>query len=250
MPRTEGLNNLVNDIIYSYEARIQNIGSIFDTTHQIFQGFQDILLDTKQEREGISAKLKESLAKNESLRKKDFDHMMHDILLTQNEREKEVRNLLSHYLDEQREMARVLRESLERFKELLALGDLSKARQFQKIIKEILAEQDKKKEKVTSRLKEFQKEQKLLATKLKELLAKGRDLRIKDFKSMLKEFNAQHKERISCQKERKEMVGRMLETFKKQRIEAAESWRLGQKKMAQKRDKSSKIIHAVRNKDF
>jgi len=233
MPLAEDMNKIANNILYSYEARIQSIESIFDTTHQILQGFQDALLDTREEREKIRAELRESLANNESLRRKDFDNMMKGILLTQEEREKEVRNLLNRYLNEQREMAKVLRENLESVKDSLAKGEAQRLKGFQEMIKEILAKQDKRKEEITSRLKEFQKEQSVLAARLKELLAKGKELRIKDFKSMLKEFKAQHKERIDRQQKRKEMVCNMLSAFKKERVEAAENWRLGQKKKTQ-----------------
>lgn len=234
MPVYKDSNNLVNNILHSYEARIQSIGSVFDVTHQIIQGFQDDLLDTRQERENIRAELRESLAKNESLRRKDFDNMMQGILLTQEERKKEVRNLLNRYLNEQKEMVQALRENLERFKVSLAKGEAQKIKGFQEIIKEILAKQDKRKEEVTSRLKEFQKEQAMLSKRLKELLAKGKELRIKDFKSMVREFESQHKERITRQQERREMVHNLLEGFKKERVEAAENWRLGLKKSAQR----------------
>ena len=250
MPSSRDMNKIVNNIVSSYEARIKSIGSIFDTTHQILQGFQDALLDKREEREKIRVELRESLAKNESLRRKDFDNMMKGILLTQEEREKEVRNLLNHYLFEQRETAKALRENLESVKDSLAKGEAQRLKGFQEMIKEILAKQDKRKEEITSRLKEFQKEQNVLAARLKELLAKGKELRIRDFKSMLKESNAQHKERISRQQERREMVHNLLEGFKKERVEAAENWRLGLKKRAQRRDNSPRVIHSVRNKNF
>ena len=217
------MNKIVNNILSSYEARIKSIGSIFDTTHQILQGFQEALLDTRQEREKIRVELRESLTKNGSLRRKDFDNMMQSILLTQEEREKEVGNLLNQYFNEQREMAQALRGNLESVKDSLVKREAQRLKGFQEMTKEILAKQDKRKEEVTSKLKEFQKEQNVLAVRLKELLAKGKEIRIRDFKSMLKEFKAQHKERISRQQERKEMVHNLIEGFKKERVKAAEN---------------------------
>jgi hypothetical protein len=211
------MKDIVNDVISFYEARIQGIGAVFDTTHQILEGFQDSFLDTKQEREKVNAELRENLARNESLRKKDFDNMMRGILLTQDEREKEVRNLLRDYFNDQKNIAQALRENLRRFKDSLAKGEAERVKEFQEMIKEILAKQDERKDEVTSKLKEFQKEQHEMAKRLKELLAKGRELRIKDFKSMLKEFKVQHKERIARREERREGVQRMLGDFKKRR---------------------------------
>jgi len=217
MPFGEDMKDIVEDIVSSYESRIQSIGAIFDNTQQILEGFQDSFLDAKQEREKNNAELRESLAKNESLRKKDFDNMMQDILSTQDEREKEVRNLLKGYLNEQKKVAQTLRDNLAKVKDALARGEAGRIKEFQGIIKEILAKQDERKDEVTSKLKEFQKEQQEMAKRLKELLAKGRELRIRDLRLMLKGFKAQHQERIVRQEERREEVRSMLSDFKRKK---------------------------------
>ena len=89
-------SRLMEGIISSYEDRIAGVQSIFDTTHELIEGFQDSFLDTKQEREKLKAELRENLAKSESLRKKDFDNMMQGILSAQEKKEKEVRDLLKN----------------------------------------------------------------------------------------------------------------------------------------------------------
>jgi len=243
MPVAEDMKNIAENIISSYEARIQSIGDIFDTTHLLLRGFQDSFLDTKQEREKFSVELRENLAKNESLRRKDFDNMMQGILSTSEEREKEVRNLLDSYLNAQKEMAQALRENLSKIKDALAKGEAGRIKEFQAMIKEIFARQEERKEEVTSNLKEFQKEQQEMAKRLKALLAKGKELRINDLKSMLKEFKVQHEERIARQEERREEVCHILGDFKKERTEAAKNWRALEKKMAQRRNSSLKAIH-------
>src|SRR3989338_6805213 len=91
------------------------------------------------------------------------------------------------------------------------------------MIKEVLANQDARKEEVSSKLKEFQKEQQEMAKRLKALLAKGRSLRIKDLKETLQEFRTQHKERLSRQIERKKDVNKMLGTFKQERKESGKN---------------------------
>ena len=97
MPLAQDMKNIVEDIISSYETRLVGMGVIFDTTHQLLRGFQDSFIDKKQEREKLTVELRNNLAKNNSLRKNDFDNMMQDILSTQDKREKEVRNLLNRY---------------------------------------------------------------------------------------------------------------------------------------------------------
>ena len=235
MPLAEDMKNIVEDIISSYEARIQSIGTIFDITGQLLEGFQESLLDTRQEREKINAELRENLARNESLRKKDFDNMMRDILSAQEEREKQVRSLLKDYLNEQKEMAHALGANLTEVKDALSKGEAQRIKEFHAEITEILAEQEQRKKEVSSRLKEFHKKQQEMAKRLKELLAKGRGLRIKDLKSMLAKFKIQHKERMAQQKERKKEAQNMLGAFKKERLEAAENWETMEKRMAKRR---------------
>jgi len=215
---SNGMKNIVDNIVSSYETRIQSIGTLFDATHQVLQGFHDSLLDTREEREKLNGELRENLAKSKSLRRKDFDNLMESIILTQNEREKEVRNLLNSYLHGQKEMAQDLRENLEGFRDSLAKGEAQRVKTFQEMIKEILIKQEGRKDEVTSKLKEFKKEQKMLASRLKELLSKGKELRIRDFKSMLKEFKARYKERLARQEERKKETCQLLGEFKRGRI--------------------------------
>jgi bacterioferritin (cytochrome b1) len=214
---SNGMKSTIDHIVSSYETRIQSIGTLFDATHQVLQGFHDSLFDTREEREKLNGELRENLAKNKSLRRKDFDNLMEGIILTQNEREKEVRNLLNSYLHGQKEMAQDLRENLEGFRDSIAKGEAQRVKEFQEMIKHILAKQEERKDEVTSRLKEFKKEQKMLASRLKELLTKGRDLRIKDLKAMVKYFRVLSKERLDRQEERKKEVRQLLSERKKVR---------------------------------
>lgn len=235
MSLTEGMQDIAENIVASYETRSRSIESLFETTHQILEGFQNSFFDTRQEREKINDQLRENLTKNESLRRKDFDRMMQGILSAQEERERQVREGLNRYLAEQREMIHTLGDNLAKFKDALAGGEAQRVKEFQPLIQEILAKQDERKNEVTSQLKEFQKQQHELAKGLKELLAKGRELRIKDLKRMLEEFQTQHQERIAGQGERRKDVRNMLDELKTERLAAGENWKDMQKKMTQAR---------------
>ena len=224
--------NMVEDIVASYEAKIENINSFFETTHLILGEFQEPLLETKEERGEINSQLEDLLAKNEHLRRTDFHRMMQGILSIQVNKEREIRNLLNSYLTEQKEMVNLLRDNLTKIKAALANGQGVEVKESKELINQILAQQDKRKLEVSLKLKEFQKEQKEMTQRLMELLAKGKELRIKDLKSMLKEFGIQHKERLAQQEERKievqkrkEKVRGMLVEFKKKRKESVKSWR-------------------------
>jgi len=212
--------SILEDIIFSYETRIQSIEAFFEATHQVFQDFQDSLVNTRQEREKINSQLRESLAKNGSLRRKDFDKMMNVISLHLDESEQQVRKLSQEYLGEQTKLMQQLREGLRDFKDALTKGQVQKVRELQTLIKEILTRQDESKIEVTSKLKEFQQGQQQTSKMLGDLLARGEDLRIRDFKAMLTEFKRQRKERIACQERRRREVKDMLGEFKAKRTEA------------------------------
>lgn len=213
-PMAEETKTIFTDIISPYETSIQHMESLFDMTHQLLKGFQNTFLDERQEREINISELRESLAQNTSLRRKDFDHLMEGIFAAQEEKEGKVRNLLNSYLNEQKEMACTLRDNLIKAKEALTRGEAERIREFHGMLKEIFARHDERKKEVALRLKEFQKEQQEMAKRLKDLLAKGRDLRIKDLKSLIKEFKKERKERFVRQKERREEVIGMLSKFK------------------------------------
>lgn len=211
--------NIVESIISSYETRIQSIETLFETSHQILVDMQDSVLNARQEREKVNQDLRENLAKNVFLRKKDFDTLMSTILNYQDQGEQEVRNLSRRYLSEQTDTVRELRENLRNFREALTKGETQKVKDFQTAIKEILTEQQQTKSETVSRLGEFQKEQQETATMLKNLLAKGRELRIKDLKLMLAEFKRQHRNRATDWEKRRQEVKDLLGEFKAKRAE-------------------------------
>lgn len=219
MPETLDLRNFVENIVSSYEKRIEGISSIFDTTNILLNDFQEFILNTKEEREKINIQIRDTLAKNEHLRKKDFDNMMQGILSAQNQREKEVRDILKGYLNDQKELALSLRENLKKFRESLAKGKAQRSRGFQTLIKNILTKQEKRTEEISFKLKDFQKEQRDLAIGLKQLLAMGDKLRIRDFKLMLREFNSQREKRLALQRKGREETSKMLDSFRKARKE-------------------------------
>jgi len=219
--------NVLEKVISSYEARIQSVEAFFEVTGQIFQDFQDSLLSTRAEREKINNQLRESLAKNGSLRKKDFDGMMSGISSYLDQSEQEVRQLSHKYLNEQTKLVQQLREGLKEFKDALTAGHAQKVKELQILIKKILSKQDESKIEVTSKLKEFQQGQQQTSEMLGDLLARGEDLRIRDFKAMLTEFKRQRKERIACQERRRQEVKDMLGEFKAKRTEAEQDRLVG-----------------------
>lgn len=228
----EDLNKVVETVVVSCEAKIENIGSFFETAHLILNEFQEPLFNTKQEREMINTQLQDILAENEHLRRTDFNRMMQGILSTQIEKEREIRDLVNGFLAGQKQMLDTLKDTLTKIKRALAKGDGVQVKESRELMAEILVQQDKRKEEAAFKLKEFQREQQEMTKRLFELLAKGKELRIKDLKSMLKEFDIKHKERLACREERRVEVQKrsgdvrgMLVGFKMKRKNSAKNWR-------------------------
>ena len=213
-------DSILENVISSYEARIQSIGVLFEATGQIIQDFHESLFSTRAERGKINGQLRENLARNASLRKKDFDRMMSVISSHIDQSEQEVRELFKRYLREQAKRVQQLREGLREFRDALVAGRADKVKELHTLIKEILSQQGESKNTITSKLEKFQQGQRQTSKMLKGLLAKGEKLRIGGFKAMLIEFKKQRQERIAGQKQRRQQVRDMLDKFKAERTEA------------------------------
>lgn len=119
---------IAKDIVASYEARIKVVQAIVEDTRKLLEEF-------KQKREKMCQELKTALAEHESLRKKDFDKMMEDVLLTQKEREENVKTMLADFQDRETGVMSNLREMLKR-------GDKLRLKDFKKTLAKIREEQE------------------------------------------------------------------------------------------------------------
>ena len=181
------MRKLTEEIISSYESRISAVCMIIDNTHQLLDDF-------REKRSEMSMQLKETLSNGKSLRKKDFDNMMKDITESQETRETETRNLLKTYLDEQKEAAKIIRESLEKHKGDCVNGEAGGINDFRKVITDIQASQKKREEQVRDMLTAFRNDHKMLSESLRSLLEKGTALRIRDVKTMLENIRSKRTE--------------------------------------------------------
>jgi hypothetical protein len=133
----EDLKKIAEDIAASYDARARIVGEIADDT-------QRLLLVFREQRENMAKTLKETLANSENLRRKDFDKMMQDILATQEERERNVKQILDDFSKEEGDVARHLRKLLKR-------GDEVRVGDFKKTITKIRKKQEKRQKEVASK---------------------------------------------------------------------------------------------------
>ncbi len=216
----EDMKKVAEEIVSSYQSRISTVATIIDNTRQILDDF-------KIKRNEISNQLKETLARGESLRKKDFDSMMQEILFHQDEREKEVRDLLKTFFQEQKEIAEIIKKSLTGT-EKVRIDD------FKKILQDIQAKQRTRENEVSVMLKEFQTEYKEMAESLRSLLDKREAMRIKDFKDVMKNIR-------SRQIERANEVRARLDEFRKERQDMASQWNNITETLAKKRVEGGEV---------
>ncbi|MBU4345763.1 MAG: hypothetical protein KKH29_00365 [Candidatus Omnitrophica bacterium] len=199
----DDMKRVAEEIVSSYQARISEVATLIDNTHQLLEDF-------KTKRNEMSNQLKETLARQESLRKKDFDYMMQNVLSHQDKREKEVKELLKTFFEEQKEVAEIIKKSLTGA-EKIRIDD------FKKMLQDIQAKQRTRENEVSVTLKEFQTEYKEMAESLRSLLDKREAIRVSEFKVMLKDIR-------SRQIERAEVVRTRLDEFRKERQDGLLEW--------------------------
>ncbi len=203
MSVVEDMKRVAEEIVSSYQSRISTVAAIIDDTHNLLEDF-------KTKRNEMSSQLQEALARQGSLRKKDFDSMMQEILFHQDEREKEVRDLLKTFFEEQKEVAEIIKKSLTGA-EKIRIDD------FKKMLQDIQAKQRARENEVSVMLKEFQTEYKETAESLRSLLNKREAIRFKDFKEMLNYIRA-------GQSQREEEVRKRLDESRKERQDGLLEW--------------------------
>ncbi|MDP8258186.1 MAG: hypothetical protein P9L90_02005 [Candidatus Aadella gelida] len=171
MGAAEDMKKVAEEIVSSYQSRISEVAAMVDSTRQILEDF-------KTRRNNMSNQLKEALAREGSLRRKDFDIMISGILFHQDEREKQVKELLNTFFEEQKEVAEVVRKSLTE-------GKRVRIDDFRKSLQNIQARQKSRELGIKTALIEFQEEYKEIVASLSSLLDEEEEMRIKDFKEMV-----------------------------------------------------------------
>ena len=102
---------IAKDIVASYEARINVVQAIVEDTRKLLEEFRN-------RREKMSQGLREALSEHESLRKKDFDKMMGDIVGLQSWREENVKTMLADFEDKELQVLGSLKAMLQKGEKL------------------------------------------------------------------------------------------------------------------------------------
>jgi len=192
------INSVINNIITSYEARVEKIQTAFqsseyiaESSHLLFDNVHNSLNDLKKERDILNSKLCETMAKNGSLRKKDYNIIMSGILDVLDAKEKEAEEQFLSFIEVQKEAAQSLK------KNMLDINTSPDANGKVTIIKEQLSQisiqQEMSKESVMKTFIEFQKMHYRMTECFESLLKRGEDIMVQDIKTIkdqiIKEIN-------------------------------------------------------------
>ena len=189
-PRSEiNIDGFFNNIINSYETRIQKIQTAFqssetiaESSHMLFNNVHHSLLDLKKERDLLNTKLCEILAKNGSLRKKDYNTMMAGILNLLDQKEQEAERQFLNFIEDQKETAQSLKESLLGIKDITSNDNCEKITIIKEQLSRISKLHEMRKEKVLAVFMDFQKLQNRIMECLENLVNRGEEIRVHDIK--------------------------------------------------------------------
>jgi len=218
------MKNLVLDLVASCENRISMVEELFTGAHYTTATLDASLGELADERGRLRASLQEILARNCSLRRKDFNALMERIISDSEmkksgleEERKRVGGELKGYLEVQKQLVASLRQQLVEFNPDKGDKDVLEAT----IARMKVAYQDKGQQvfallrSFQLRLEAFQREQEEINQKLQRLVERGEALRLEDLRQL--EAAEAGQERKVERELRRQDVERLLAHFKGQR---------------------------------
>jgi hypothetical protein len=222
----------VLDLITSYESRIATVEELMTTAYQATETSDRSFDILDKERERLKTGLQKTLAKNCSLRRKDFNRLLERLLSDSSknreaieEEQSQIREKVKGYLDKQKQLTSYLRQQLvELTKEKMDKGCLDV------IIGKIKTSYEDTGQQLFTilrnfqlRLKGFQREQEEINHKLQRLVDRGESLSLEDLRQL--EAAEALRKRATDRDLRHEEVDRLLAHFRQQRQESRRQWR-------------------------
>ncbi|MEI7527115.1 MAG: hypothetical protein WCJ95_22385 [Mariniphaga sp.] len=194
------IDGFLDNIISSYETRIQKIQTAFqssenitESSHSLFDNVHDSLTKLRKERDILNSRICETVAKNGSLRKKDYNTMMSGIINALDEKEHEAENQFLDYIEAQKETALSLKNSLLEIKDITAQDAGEKIILVKEQLSRIAELHEIRKEVAIKSFTDFQQLHNRLMDCLEELLKKGNQILVQDIKKakdqIIKEIN-------------------------------------------------------------
>ncbi len=218
------MKELVLDLVASCENRISMVEELITGAYYTTASIDESLAEVVEKTAGLKTSLQDILARNCSLRRKDFNALMERIISESERRKREleeerklVREELRGYLDEQKQLVSSLRQQLVDFTYEKGEKDALEA-----TMAKFKAAYQSRGQQVFAMLRDFQlrlesfrREEEEISHKLQRLVEKGESLRMEDLRQL--EAAKAGQERKAERELRQQDVERLLAHFKQQR---------------------------------
>ncbi|MFZ4412713.1 MAG: hypothetical protein ACOYOV_06490 [Bacteroidales bacterium] len=185
------LDSFFGNVITSYEERIQKIQTAFqssenitESSHFLFDNVHNSICDLKKERDLLNTRLCETLARNGSLRKKDYNTMMSDIIGTLDQKERAAETQFLNFIEAQKQTAQSLKNSLLGIKDITSQDTNEKIAIIKEQLSQISKLQEMRKDTVMKTLIDYQQMHNRMMECLEYLLEKGDHIIVQDIKKI------------------------------------------------------------------
>jgi len=221
------MKDMVLDLINSYEHRVVTVESLINSAYETTVDSDEGLSQAYETGQKLRAEIRETLVRNCSLRRKDFDAFASKVFSSIDTKKMEIENqrkltreILKAYLGRQKELVTSLKEQLAKFS-----LEGSNRDSLELILSAIKTSQKEDGEQtfallrdIQFRLKTFRQELADLNDNLQRILKRGELLKLEDLRQLQ---SALAHERRKAEKEvRKEDVSRLLAHFNRERQES------------------------------
>jgi hypothetical protein len=185
------INSLFESIIISYEDRIQKIQTTFQSSENLtessqflFDNVHNSLNNLKKQRDILNFKLRELLSKKGSLRKKDYNLIMSDIIKLIDEKERKTEHQFLIFIEAHKEIAKSLKSNMLSIRDIASQDAYEKIKAIKEQLSQISELQEIRKETVKRSFINFQQIHNLVIESFENLLKKGQNVLIKDIKEV------------------------------------------------------------------
>lgn len=158
------MRSITEELVETYSSRIGVVTRLISETYEMMD-------QCKENREYLRQELRELLAKETTLRRKDFDALMAESLSSHSQREREVRKSLRSFLEGQQTIALELNKAIK-------LLDRD-------VVDQVKQKMERDIHRIRSLVLAFHQEQSKLIQQMKSLLKKGERLTVAEFKEVL-----------------------------------------------------------------
>lgn len=172
------MKQIILDVIDSYEKRINSLSELIADTYSLIENYH------KQRKTSLD-KLRNNLAQEESLRKKDFDKMMSRVRLCHKEREQAVKEMIQKFIKEHKDMIAELKYFLGKEKENRYNEERKRIAQFKIKLRQIKNEQLDREHEVKKMLGRFKNKQESFNKVVNGLLDKGENIHTREVKQAI-----------------------------------------------------------------